>query len=476
MTQKSSFADYDGIGLADLVRRKQASAAELLDWAIGNAEAVNPKLNFLAHKHYEAAKAHIRTGLPTGPFTGVPFLLKDLGVALAGTVTSNGSLIFKDRVAEVDCELVLRYKRAGLVIFGKTTSPEFGLGGTTESKAFGQTRNPWNLERVAGGSSGGSGAAVAAGVVPMAHGSDAGGSIRIPASCNGLFGLKPSRGRIPTGPVATEVWSGLSVRHALTRSVRDSAALMDATAGMELGSRYSAPAARAGGFLSVLHAPSQKLRIAVMLTEPSGLPIDVECLTAVRSAAKLCESLGHHVEEAAPALDVASVRAGFMTVVTCAIAQLLRDRGLERGRAISAEEVDAVPWWFSEQGQKMSGLMLTDANSAFQNAAFVMAQFMTRFDVVLSPTLAKPPLKLGALSNAAPDAAAVRKQVTAFSPFTNVANATGQPAMSVPLHWSADGMPVGVMFMGRYGDEASLFQLAAQLEQAQPWANHRPVV
>lgn len=476
MTQDSSFASYDGIGLAGLVRRKKASPAELLDWAIKNAETANAKLNFLAHKHYDAAKAQIRAALPSGPFTGVPFLLKDLGVALSGTVTSNGSLIFKDRVADFDSELVLRYKRAGLVIFGKTTSPEFGLGGTTESKAFGQTRNPWNLERVAGGSSGGSGAAVAAGVVPMAQGSDGGGSIRIPASCNGLFGLKPSRGRIPTGPVATEIWFGLSVRHALTRSVRDSAALMDATAGTELGSRYTAPAPRTGSFLSELRATRQKLRIALMLTEPSGLPLDVECLTAALSAAKLCESLGHHVEEAAPALDVASVRAGFTSVVTCAIAQIVRDRGLERNSPVCADEVDSVPWWFNEQGKKLSALMLTDANSAFQNAAFTMAQFMTRFDVVLSPTLAKPPIKLGELNNAAVDAPALRKQMTAFSPFTSIANATGQPAMSVPLHWSASGMPVGVMFMGRYGDEGTLFRLAAQLEQAQPWANRRPVI
>ena len=476
MTQSSTFAAYDGVGLADLVRRKEASAAELLDWAIGNAETVNAQLNFLAHKHYAGAKAQISAGLPPGPFTGVPFLLKDLGVALSGTVTSNGSLIFKDRVADFDSELVLRCKRAGLVIFGKTTSPEFGLGGTTESKAFGQTHNPWNLERVAGGSSGGSGAAVAAGVVPMAQGSDGGGSIRIPASCNGLFGLKPSRGRVSTGPVATEVWFGLSVRHALTRSVRDSAALMDATAGLELGSRYSAPVAQTGSFLSDMRAPPQKLRIALMLTEPSGLPIDAECLTAVRSAARLCESLGHRVEEAVPVLDVASVRAGFTAVVGCAVAQLLRDRGLERGKCVSADEVDSVPWWFNEQGQQTSGLRLLDANTAFQNAAYAMAQFLTRFDVLLSPTLAKLPLKLGELNNAAADAPGLRKQMTAFSPFTNIANATGQPAMSVPLHWSASGMPVGVMFMGRYGEEGSLLRLAAQLEEAQPWAHRRPVI
>jgi amidase len=471
----TSFADYDGLGLADLVRRKQASATELLDWAIARAEVVNPVINCLAFRHYEQAKAQIKAGLPAGAFSGVPFVLKDLNIMLAGTITSNGSLAFKDRVASFDSELVKRYKQAGLVIFSKMTSPEFGLGATTESKAFGQTRNPWNLERVAGGSSGGSAAAVAAGIVPMAQGSDGGGSLRIPASCNGLFGLKPSRGRIPTGPALTEGWFGLSVRHAITRTVRDSAALMDISCGMEPGSRYTAPPTPAGSFVAETRQHPGRLHVALMLSDSTGLPLDAECVTAARSAASLCESLGHHVEEAAPMIDTEALRSGFITVVASAIAQMLRDRGVERGTPVSQLELDAVPWWFYEQGQRFSALMLTDANAAFQRAAVAVARFMSRFDVILSPTLAKPPVKLGTLNNASADAPALRRCVAAFSPFTLIANCTGQPAMSLPLHWTADGLPVGVMFMARYGDEATLFRLAAQFEQARPWAQWRPV-
>lgn len=470
----TSFSDVDGLGLAELIRTKQTSAEELLDWAIANAEEINPRINCLAHKHYDEARAQIRAGLPQGPFTGVPFLLKDLGVTLGGTVTSNGSLIFMDRVSPTDSELVHRYKKAGLVIFGKATSPEFGLGATTESKAFGQTRNPWNLERIAGGSSGGSGAAVAAGIVPMAQGSDGGGSLRIPASCNGLFGLKPSRGRIPNGPGISETWFGLSVKHALTRSVRDSAALMDVSWGLEPGSRYSAPPPPGGSFLAEVGKSPGRLRIALMLSEESGFSLDPECIAAARGAAMLCESLGHHVEEASPIVNIGAVRSGFTTVVTSAVAQLVRDRGVERGRPVTSAEIDPVPWWFNEQGQKETAIALNDANVAFQNAAYEMAQFLTRFDLLLSPTLAQLPAELGVLRNTAPDAPALRRRMAALTPFTPVANCTGQPAMSVPLHWSTQGLPVGVMFTARYGEEGLLLRLAAQLEQAKPWAGRRP--
>jgi amidase len=473
--KSASLSAYDGLGLAELVRRKETSPAELLSWAIANAAAVNPKINCLAHLHYDEARAEIASGLPPGMFHGVPFLIKDLGIELAGTITSSGSLAFRDHRASTDSELVSRYKRAGLVIFAKSTSPELGLAFTTESKAFGPTRNPWDLQRSAGGSSGGSAAAVAGGIVPMAHASDGGGSIRVPASCTGLFGLKPSRGRMPLGPTLTERWLGLATAHAVTRSVRDSAALLDATSGIESGARYSAPAPPSGNFLQELDLAPGKLRIALMLASPSGSAIDAQCIAAARAAARLCESLGHHVQEASPLLDASALSNGFLDVIATSVAQVLRDRGVDRGRPVSQEELETMTWIYSEQGAKASALAIADANVAFQIAASAMASFLTRFDVLLSPTLARPPAKLGVLGLSPVDLAAYAREVTTYSPFTAVANMTGQPSMSVPLHWTPEGLPLGTLFTGRYGEEAMLLRLAAQLEMVQPWAHKRPV-
>jgi amidase len=472
---KTSFSEFDGLGLAELIRRKETSAAELLSWAIANAEAINPRINCLAHAHYDKARAQITAGLPEGPFRGVPFLIKDLNTELAGTITSAGSLAFKDHIASVDSELVSRYKRAGLVIFGKTTSPELGLALTTESKAFGLTRNPWNLERSAGGSSGGAAAAVSSGIVPMANASDGGGSIRVPASCTGLFGLKPSRGRMPLGPPLTERWLGLVTPHAITRSVRDSAALLDATWGIEPGSRYTAPTPSNGTFLEETKRPPGKLRIALVLESPVGGPVDIECVAAARETARLCESLGHQIEEASPVLDVGALTSAFLAVVMTSVAQGLRDRGIERGSPVSGEEVEKVTWIYADQGRKATALMIADANAAFQAASIAMAHFLTRFDLLLSPTLAKPPAKLGVLGLSPPDLAAYTKEAVSYSPFVAVANMTGQPSMSVPLHWTADGLPIGTLFTARYGAEATLLRLAGQLEKAQPWARKRPI-
>ncbi len=471
----TSYSQCDGLGLAELVRRKDASPEELLDWAIANAATINPQLNCIAHTHYDEARAQIGAGLSPGLFHGVPFIVKDLGIDLAGTITSAGSRAFSDRRATCDSELASRYKRAGLVIFAKSTSPELGLTYTTESKAFGATRNPWNLQRSAGGSSGGAAAAVAGGIVPMAHASDGGGSIRVPASCTGLFGLKPSRGRMPSGPPVTERWLGLATSHAVTRSVRDSAALLDATWGIESGSRYSAPPPEES-FLAEMNRPPRKLRIALMLKTWSGSPVDPECQAAARAAAHLCESLGHHVDEASPAIDAAALNRGFATVIATSVAQALRDRGSERGMPVSAEEIEIVTRICAEQGHKATALMLADANVAFQIAAACMANFLARYDLLLTPTLAKLPAPLGILGLSPADLGLYAQELASYSPFTALANMTGQPAMSVPLHWSADGLPVGTMFTARYGEEAMLLRLAAQLETAQPWMAKRPVI
>jgi amidase len=472
-SKSSPLDEQDALGLAALVRARKVSATELLDAAIARAEALNPRFNFMAQRHYDLARAAIAAGLPKGPFTGVPWLLKDLNTYVAGELTENGSRFFRGNRATVSSELVLRHQRAGFVIFGKTTSPEFGLTGTTENKLNGDTRNPWNPAHITGGSSGGAAAAVAAGVIPAAHATDGGGSIRIPASCCGLFGLKPSRGRVPMGPPRTEGWGGFSTHHAITRSVRDSAAILDATHGVEPGSRYGAPAP-AEGFLAQVGKRPGKLRVALMLKPISGSPVDPQCLDAARAAARLCESLGHHVEEAGPQLDAAALGWASFATMGPAIAADIADRAKATGLN-PAELLEPITLAFAEYGKTFSGMDMARANVMMQSAAITVARFMERFDVILSPTLAAPPLELGRI-NLTPGVGldVWGQRAAVFSPFAQMANWTGQPAMSVPLGTSGSGLPVGVMFTGRYGEEALLFRLAAQLERAAPWAARRP--
>jgi amidase/6-aminohexanoate-cyclic-dimer hydrolase len=466
---------YDALGLAEFVAKGDVTPGELLEAAIARLEAVNPRVNCIAAKLYDHGRKQIADGLAKGPFTGVPFLLKDLSVALAGAVTGAGSAFFADDLAPGDSTVVARYKRAGLVIFGKTTTPELGLTGTTESVPHGPTRNPWNLELTVGGSSGGAGAAVATGIVAMANASDGAGSIRTPASCCGVFGLKPSRARVPLGPYRLEGWNGLGTVHAVTRSVRDNAALLDASAGADIGDPYGAPAP-VRPYVQEVGADPGKLRIALMLKPTSGTAVSAECLAAAREAAKLCESLGHVVEEAQPPIDHAAVNAGMLATLSVATAQQLDARAARAGRAVTAADVEPVTWYFYQEGKKTSGLAYADARAAFDQAGRVMAEFQQTYDVILSPTLAKPPVKLGLLSLSPANFDDYVKEVSTFGPFTALANICGQPAMSAPLHWSADGLPIGVMFAGRFGDEATLFRLAGQLETARPWFNRRPPI
>lgn len=466
---------HDAIGLAGLVRDRKLSPSELLEAAIARAEALNPRFNFMAQKHYDFARAEIARGLPDGPFTGVPWLLKDLAAYIEGLPTEGGSRLNKGQTGLFTTELVQRYRRAGLVVFGKTTTPEFGLTGTTESALLGATRNPWNAERIAGGSSGGAAAAVAAGVIPAAHATDGGGSIRIPASCCGLFGMKPSRGRTPMGPYRTEGWGGLSVHHAITRSVRDSAALLDATHGVEPGSRYAAPAPD-GTFLSQLEREPGRLRIALMRKPVSGAPVDGDCLAALDQTARLCESLGHHVEEAAPKLDAGAMGQASFVLIASSLAADIEDRAKSLGIELGPDVLEPITLAFVGFGKTTSGADFARANNTMQSAAVTVAQFMADYDVILSPTLAAPPLMLGQI-NLSPGVPFPEwgQRAAMFSPFTQIANFTGQPSMSVPLGMSAEGLPIGMLFTGRYGEEALLYRLAAQLERAAPWAGRRPV-
>jgi amidase len=469
-------AGRDALGLAELVRNREVSALELLDASIARAEAVNPQLNFMAQKLYDRAYKQIAKGLPDGPFTGVPWLLKDLNTHIAGEHTGQGSRFFADYRPVVTSELVKRQEAAGLVIFGKTTTPEFGLSATTESLATGATRNPWNVDRIAGGSSGGSAAAVAAGVVPAAHATDGGGSIRIPASCCGLFGLKPSRGRVPMGPLLTEGWGGLATHHAVTKTVRDSAGLLDATHGTEPGSRYGAPTP-AGSFLAEVTKSPRQLKIAMMLSPVGGTLVDKECVAATVTAAKLCEQLGHIVEEVSPKIDTGALGQAVFAITAASVAVEIEERAKITGVTPSSDMLEAMTLVFHDIGQKLGGMDVVRANNTMQKVSVKMAQFMNSFDMILSPTLAAPPARIGLIGFSAASFELWGKALAEFTPFTGIYNVTGQPSMSVPLGVSPCGLPLGVMFSGRYGEDATLFRLAGQLELAAPWlARHSAIV
>ena len=463
---------HDAMGLAEQVKAKQISPAELLDMAIARVEELNPRFNFMAQRHYDYARTTLNQKLPDGPFAGVPYLLTDLNTYIDGEISENGSRIYKGHRAAVTSILVERSQAAGFVIFGKTTTAEFGLNATTENKLNGDTLNPWKPGRSAGGASGGAAAAVALGIIPAAHAADG----RIPASCCGLFGLKPSRGRVPLGPHRTEGWGALAAPHAITRSVRDSAAILDATWGVEPGSRYGAPTPD-GTFLSQLSRKPDPLRIALMLEPLSKKPVDPECIAAVRDAASLCERLGHIVEEASSGLDPADAHVSSFVSVSSSAAADIEDRAKALGITPGPDTLEAMTLAFIEHGRKFTAMDAARQNHKLQQVGIKIGQFFERYDIILSPTLATPPIKLGRLAfTAEDDFQSWGNRVSGFSPFCEIWSHTGQPSMSVPLGVSIDGLPVGVLFSGRYGEEAMLFRLAAQLEKAAPWNGRRAAI
>jgi amidase len=464
----------DATAQAQLVRRRTLSARELVDAAITRIERVNPRLNAVITPLFDQARAIAAGPVSDGPFTGVPFLLKDLVAAYAGARMTAGAAVLREYVSDHDSELVRRYKRAGLIVVGKTNTPEFGIPPTTEPVAYGATRNPWDPSRSPGGSSGGSAAAVAARMVPMAHGNDGGGSIRIPASCCGLFGLKPTRGRNPLGPDYGDLMNGLVSEHALTLSVRDSAALLDATAGPDVGDPYWAPPP-ARPFHDEVGADPGCLRIALSTRAATGVPVHQECERAVHDAAALCGELGHIVEEAAPAFDDIALTRAFITLYAASAAKNMA--ALERnGLEVRRERFEPITWALHEMGTQVSAGAYLLALEDLQRIARDVARFFTTYDVWLTPVLAEPPLPLGALDAGWEEPLKGFFRAGEYCPFTPICNATGQPAMSVPLHWSTDGLPIGSHFVARFGDEATLFRLAAQLEAARPWATRRAPV
>ena len=467
------YSNYDAVGLAELVASGQVTPAELLEEAISRVERVNGEINAVVYPYYDEARARALSGLPEGPLRGVPFLLKDLYVLYAGQPMSNGSRMFEGYVPDHDSAMTRRYKAAGLSIFGRSTSPEFGITATTESIVHGKTRNPWNLEYTAGGSSGGAAAAVAAGILPAANASDGGGSIRIPASCCGLFGLKPTRGRTPSGPDVGEGWAGMSTIHVVSRSVRDSATLLDATAGPDLGAPYFAPPPERPWAEEVGRDLGQ-LRVGVVTSAFNDVETHPDCIAAVEHAASLCESLGLAVEPAE--LPTPGHSAGWLfDVIRPSTRVGVEDRAAELGRAPNPEDVEPITWQMI-QGDDTTGADYIRATRVVHAIGRAVAAFFEDYDLLLTPTMAAPPMELGRLALDREDARAQGEDVMYTVGYTSTFNSSGNPAATVPLWWNDEGLPIGTQFVAPYADEATLIRLGSALEQIQPWFDRRAPV
>lgn len=489
------FSSYDGLGLAELVKTRQVSAKELVSASIENIEALNPRLNAVIHKMYDRAMKE--AGNPVdGPFSGVPFMLKDLLSWFAGEPTSSGSRLFKGWIPPYDTEIVKRYKKSGVIVVGKTNTPEFGLTPYTEPETFGPTVNPWDTTRTTGGSSGGSAAAVASGMVPLAGGGDGGGSIRIPASCCGIFGLKPTRGRTPAGPLAGEHWQGAAIEHVLTRSVRDSAAMLDAISGPDVGAPYWAERP-ARPFVDELDQPPGKLRIAFTSKPLLGHTVHDDCKAALADAVSLLESLGHTLIEAEPPVDREKFNMAFLKMVCGEVNADLADAEQLIGRKPKREDVEFTTWALNLLGSSISAGEFVRAEHYLRSSSRRIAEFCESFDLFLTPTLAVPPFPTGSLQPPAHERVTIKvlgalragnvlklmgaleqaaEKIFDVIPYEPLFNVSGQPAMSVPLYWNRENLPIGVHFVAHYGDEATLFRIASQLEEARPWRNRRPPV
>jgi amidase len=487
---QAEFIKNDAVGLAQLIHRHEVSASELVEAALVRMEEVNHRLNAVIFRFIEDARQ--TAARPNGSFGGVPFLVKNVDGAMAGKPLTMGSRALRDYISLRDSELVARYRRAGLIILGSTNSPEFGLLAVTEPEFHGPTRNPWNLDHSPGGSSGGAAAAVAAGIVPVAHGSDGGGSIRIPASACGLFGLKPSRGRMPLGPDISDGWSGLAVPHVLTRSVRDSAALLDATQGPDIGAPYAAPP-QDRPFIEEMGRSPGRLRVAFTTRSLLGDRTHPDCIEACTDAAKLMSSLGHEVVEVNVPISPEELRMAFLTVVCACTAATVRRIAAMIGKAPRPRSFEPPTWFLRQVGCAYSAADYESARATIGRVSRTFGEFSRAHDVMMTPTMAYPPARVGELAlkiyerlglavlRAGAPKVVLRRVLLnlAARHFEKTANTmlfnmTGQPAMSVPLFWNSQGLPIGVQFASRFGDESTLFRLASQLEQARPWSHRLP--
>jgi amidase/6-aminohexanoate-cyclic-dimer hydrolase len=469
----------DATALADLVARREVTPSELLDAALAAVEARNPALNAVVLLQEGVARKAIADGLPPGPFRGVPFLIKDLGIEAADFPSHNGSRLFANTVYPGDSSIFQRIKATGVVTFGRTTSPEGGVGAATEAAVYGApTRNPWNLDHTSGGSSGGAGAAVAAGIVAMAHGSDGGGSVRIPASSCGLFGFKPTRARLPDGPYAGEGWAGMAIDGFLTRSVRDTAVMLDACEGPDLGAPYVAPPL-ARSHADAISRPPRRLRVAICDTTLTGEPIHPEVAAAVHAAGQLLETMGHKVEPARPKADVAMMMRAWTDIVGIGTALTIRSKlGDRPPRADEVEGVGRGAWAHAQTLHPTRYLEAVGEIHAFgrQMAAFFEPEAGKGPDILLSAVLAEPPAKVGRFAHTTEDYVGFRTGpdgIFAYSPFCAIFNASGQPAASLPLGWSSDGLPIGIHLAAAFGQDETLIRLCAEIERAAPWAGKR---
>lgn len=481
------YQKYDALGLADLIRKKEVSALELVELAVRRAESVNPKINAIVHPLYDMAREMARQTAPETLFAGLPFLLKDLGIEIKGTPCRIGCKSMEGYVSPHDTYVVERLRRAGLSFMGKTNTPEFGLTPYTEPAHFGPTRNPWNLQHSSGGSSGGSAAAVAAGIVPIATASDGGGSIRIPASCCGLFGLKPSRGRVSLGPNSSDFWNGAVMELCVSRSVRDSAALLDAIQGMAPGDPYGLPSPDIPYLESIREKP-KTMRIAFSFQHTLGGAIDPECRKAVENTTKLLDSLGHEVEEVDLPYRPEELFEVFITMIAGETSANIRLLGEYLGRSPRSSDVELPTYALYMLGKSLSANEYVYQRRRWNDLSRRMAAFHQQYDLLLTTTVSTPPPKVGELQPTRTEMRLLQtvatlklssalksnipkliEKVYNYIPYTPFSNMTGQPSMSVPLHWTTDNLPVGVMFSGPIGREDRLFQLAAQLEEAQPW-------
>jgi Asp-tRNA(Asn)/Glu-tRNA(Gln) amidotransferase A subunit family amidase len=475
MSARALLRDHDARGLAELVRTKQVSATELVHATLDAIARLNPRLNAVVAVLAEAALARAEAGPGDGPFAGVPLLLKDQSVSLAGVPTGCGSRYFQGWTRPFDNELVRRYKQAGFVIVGKTNTSELGTSGSCDTVATGSMRNPWDVRRISGGSSGGSAAAVAAGMVPAAHATDAGGSLRGPAAWCGLVGLKPSRGRISYAPDAGEHWLGVATQHVVTRSVGDSAAILDCAAGPAVGDPYMAPLPARPFADEVMREPG-RLRIGFAARGATGPPVEGEILEALQATARRLEALGHAVEEAAPEWDAGLLGDAIMTICKTVVAEAVEERRAVTGIEPSAAVLEKANLRLWEQGRGLSAIDLLRATRKLNAVSRSFARFFERYDVWLTPTMGGMPPELGYLDSMTDDVDELYRRLWSFYRFNSVYNATGLPAITLPLHQSRDGLPIGLMLGAGYGQEGLLFRLAGQLERAAPWTGrHAPV-
>jgi amidase len=466
----NEYPSLDGVELAARVASGEVTAEDLLDEALRRVERDNPRLNAVTVLCDETARRFITEGLPEGPFRGVPFLLKDLGCEAVDLPTNNGSRLWAGTTHTYDSEIWNRLRRTGVVAFGRTASPELGIGPVTEAGAYGgPTRNPWSEDRTSGGSSGGAAAAVAAGIIPAAHGSDGGGSVRIPASSSGLVGFKPTRARLPDGPGAGEGWGGMAIDGFLTRSLRDTAVLLDACRGPDLGAPYWAPP-MAQGYVAAMTARPETLTVAVSTATFTGEPVAPECARAVERTASILQDLGHRIEPFMASVDIVPMMQAWTKIVACGTALSVRSKSTDP--AVYEPMLDGVTRGAVRLAATLSGADYLAALETVHAFGRRMERAFQAFDILVTPTLREPPAKVGRFKPDNEDFMDYRTGpggVFDYSPFCAAFNASGQPAVSLPLHWSDDDLPIGVHLAARFGDDERLMTLCAQLEEAMPW-------